>query len=204
MVRVVRARQMKRDGYSKVCRLGLAHAIASAQVADFITSFCVADGALHLCTPIDPVFLLLALLEPSSATRPTSYLPLEDLFDSAAARHYSNRIQSYNELVEKMTRTASNGSQTAVEQQVQKLDADGGSWGDIVAFGKLPIVRNALTRCCDVQGEFAAASNSGSYGEKCSPCQMLLHRHLRYTVGVSSICCKDQGPATRQAGSIVH
>lgn len=98
------------------------------------------DGTMHILSPIDPFFLVLALLNLSNST----FVPLEDLFDSAAASFYASRSERYNSLIPK------NSTEIPVAE-----DGNGGAstWTDIIEFGKLKTTRGALERCCDVQGE---------------------------------------------------
>lgn len=89
---------------------------------------------------MDPFFLTLPLIEPSCS----AYIPADDLFESAATRHYAQRAKQYNAAI------PPNGADAVIEE-----DGKGGvaTWEDIVSYGRLQLARDGLKRCCDVQGK---------------------------------------------------
>ncbi|CAO1621763.1 unnamed protein product [Parajaminaea phylloscopi] len=102
----------------------------------------IEDGTLQMVSRIDPLFLLLALFDPPDDAASTSYLPPDDLFESAAARHYTRRAQAYNASLPK------EGTDARVEESGGNSNS---TWDDIVAFGSSRAGRAALDRCSDTQ-----------------------------------------------------
>lgn len=95
---------------------------------------------MHLLLPLDPVFLLLPLLDSQSS----AFVPSDDLFEAAATSHYAARAKAYNALAAK-------------NEGVNALDEAQGTWDDILAFGRSEAAKQALKRCCDEQGEYMRA-----------------------------------------------
>ncbi|PWN31146.1 hypothetical protein BDZ90DRAFT_258182 [Jaminaea rosea] len=123
------------------------------------------DGSLHLLLPLDPIFLLLPLLP--VPTTSSSYLTSDDIFDSAASRHYAARVKAYNALA---------GQSQAQNEGVAALDEDAGIWEDVVAFGRSKTAQKALERCCDVQ---AISPTLSAYRPSLPTLRSILHAKLQ-------------------------
>lgn len=143
------------------------------------------DGSLHLLLPLDPIFLLLPLLlVPTSSS---SYLTSDDIFDSAASRHYAARAKGYNALA---------GQSQAQNEGVAALDEDAGIWEDVVAFGRSKTAQKALERCCNVQGEPRATT-----AQWLRRSALISHSHRRTAISPTLSAYRPSLPTLR---SILH
>ncbi|KAG9017712.1 hypothetical protein FRB90_000197 [Tulasnella sp. 427] len=87
----------------------------------------VGDGKLVVFTPIDPLFLLLPIMStiaPTNSATPAQFRPLEDIFEDAA-----NKL-----------------SQSSSEQHPEGIASE-----DVLFFGRLGCVVDAMRRLCDVK-----------------------------------------------------
>ncbi|PWN53978.1 hypothetical protein IE53DRAFT_337920 [Violaceomyces palustris] len=133
------------------------------------------DGALHLLTPIDPIFLLLPILYSVMSDAKPPFLPLEDLFDQAALNLYRSRISKHAERMDRIKKdeklggisscsTASkngrigSGGGTGLNR-LDGTEGEGGAgegeeemvWEDVIRFGRTLAAKRGLERICQVQ-----------------------------------------------------
>lgn len=109
----------------------------------------VASAQLEILSRVDVRFLIVSMLY--SALDDAKFRSLEDTFEQIALTLHSRRKDELVDAIQAVKTRTSQGTTTAGTE----VEEDGvqQEWTDLLTFGTLPIVKQALTEVSDVQGE---------------------------------------------------
>lgn len=109
----------------------------------------VASAQLEILSRVDVRFLVVSMLY--SALDDGKFRSLEDTFEQIALTLHSRRKDELVDAIQAVKTRISQGTTTAGTE----VEEDGvqQEWTDLLTFGTLPIVKQALTEVADVQGE---------------------------------------------------
>ncbi|PWN45812.1 hypothetical protein IE81DRAFT_319647 [Ceraceosorus guamensis] len=103
----------------------------------------VSDGALHIFTPIDPLFVLLPIysaLDHANADSPAAYLTLEDLLERASSKLYAEHARGLN---------AQQAANSTKNESLEKYEEEG-EWEDVQSLASSKAVKERLEESCEV------------------------------------------------------